>query len=163
MLAICTKICRPIEFYLNTSRASVAECLLKWTIPVTKVVLKTGTCVCLVLSTVPCLTETVTVPLYTMLLLFRRRIVCVGSAILITAAYNSIDGMTLTGENRSTRGTSCPNTSLSTTNIMCGTGLGSNPRLRRKSQATNSLSHGTVIYRLRLTWIIFKDPVRTAQ
>jgi hypothetical protein len=50
--------------------------------------------------------------------------------------------MKLTGENRSTRGKTCPSATLSTTNLT-GTDPGSNPCLRGGRPATNSLSHGT--------------------
>jgi hypothetical protein len=50
--------------------------------------------------------------------------------------------MKLTGENRRTRGKTCPSATLSTTNPTC-TGAGSNPGLRGERPATNRLSHGT--------------------
>jgi hypothetical protein len=50
--------------------------------------------------------------------------------------------MKLTEENRSTRGKTCPSTSLSTTNSTC-TQLGSNRGLRGDRRTTNGLSHGT--------------------
>jgi hypothetical protein len=49
--------------------------------------------------------------------------------------------MTVTGEMRSTRKTTCPIVSLSTTDPTCP-GLGSNFGLRGDSQATNYLIHG---------------------
>jgi hypothetical protein len=50
--------------------------------------------------------------------------------------------MKLTGENRSTRGKTCPSAALSTTNPTW-TDPGSNPGLRGERPATNRLSHGT--------------------
>jgi hypothetical protein len=50
--------------------------------------------------------------------------------------------MKLTGENRSTRGKTCPSATLSTTNPT-GTDPGSNPGLRGGRPATNRLSRGT--------------------
>jgi hypothetical protein len=50
--------------------------------------------------------------------------------------------MKLTGENRSTRGKTCPSTTLSTTNTTW-TNRGSNSGLRGRRPATNRLSHGT--------------------
>jgi hypothetical protein len=50
--------------------------------------------------------------------------------------------MKLTGDNRSTRGKTCPSATLSTTNTTW-TDLGSNPGLRGGRPATNRLSHGT--------------------
>jgi hypothetical protein len=50
--------------------------------------------------------------------------------------------MKLTGENRSTRGKTCPSATLSTTNPTWAD-PGSNPFLRRERPATNRLSHGT--------------------
>jgi hypothetical protein len=50
--------------------------------------------------------------------------------------------MKLTGENRSTRGETCPIVTLSTTNPT-RTDLGSKPGLRRERPAINPLSHGT--------------------
>jgi hypothetical protein len=50
--------------------------------------------------------------------------------------------MTLTGENRSTRGKTCPSATLSTT-ISTWTDPGSNPGLRGGRPAANRLSHGT--------------------
>jgi hypothetical protein len=52
--------------------------------------------------------------------------------------------MKLTGENRSTRGETCPSATLSTTNPTW-TNPGSNPGLRGGRPAANRLSHGTVI------------------
>jgi hypothetical protein len=49
--------------------------------------------------------------------------------------------MKLTGENRSTRGKTCPSATLSTT----WTHLGSNPGLRDERPANNRLSHGTAL------------------
>ena len=51
--------------------------------------------------------------------------------------------MKLTGENRSTRGKTCPSATLSTTNPTW-TDPGSNPGLRDGRPATNGLSHGTL-------------------
>jgi hypothetical protein len=56
--------------------------------------------------------------------------------------------MKLTGENRSTRGKTCPSATLSSTNPTW-TDPGSNPGPRGERPATNRLSHGTaypVIY-----------------
>jgi hypothetical protein len=50
--------------------------------------------------------------------------------------------MRLTGENRSTRGKTCPSATLSTTNPTW-TDPGSNPGLRGGRPVTNRLSHGT--------------------
>jgi hypothetical protein len=50
--------------------------------------------------------------------------------------------MKLTGENRSTGGTTCHSATLSTTNPTW-TDPGSNPGLRGERPATNRLSHGT--------------------
>jgi hypothetical protein len=50
--------------------------------------------------------------------------------------------MKLTGENRSTRGKTCPSATLSTTNPTW-IELGSNPGLRGGRPAANLLSHGT--------------------
>jgi hypothetical protein len=52
--------------------------------------------------------------------------------------------MNLAGENRSTRGKTCPSANLSTTNSTW-TDLGSNPGLRGESPATNRLTHGTAL------------------
>jgi hypothetical protein len=50
--------------------------------------------------------------------------------------------MKLTGENRCTRGKTCPSAALTTTNPTW-TDPGSNPGLRVERPATNCLSHGT--------------------
>jgi hypothetical protein len=50
--------------------------------------------------------------------------------------------MKLTGENRSTRGKTCPSATLSTTNPTW-TDPGSNPSLPGGRPAANRLSHGT--------------------
>jgi hypothetical protein len=50
--------------------------------------------------------------------------------------------MKLTGENRRTRGNTCPSATLSTTNPTW-TDPGSNPGLRGGRPAANRLSHGT--------------------
>jgi hypothetical protein len=50
--------------------------------------------------------------------------------------------MKLTGENRTTRGKTCPGATLATTNPTM-TDTGSNPGLRGERPATNRLSHGT--------------------
>ena len=50
--------------------------------------------------------------------------------------------MKLTGENLSTRGKTCPSTTLSTTKFTW-TDPGSNPGLRCEKPATNRLGHGT--------------------
>jgi hypothetical protein len=52
--------------------------------------------------------------------------------------------MKLTGENRSTRGKTCPSATLSTTNPTWAD-PGSNPGFRGGRPATNRLNHGTVI------------------
>jgi hypothetical protein len=52
--------------------------------------------------------------------------------------------MKLTGENRRTRGKTCPSATLSTTNPTW-TDPGSNPGLRGGRPAANRLSHGTAI------------------
>jgi hypothetical protein len=52
--------------------------------------------------------------------------------------------MKLTGGNRSTRGKSCPNVTLSTTNPTWND-PGSNPGLCGERPATNRLSHGTAL------------------
>jgi hypothetical protein len=56
--------------------------------------------------------------------------------------------MKMTGENRSTRGKTCPSATLSTTNPT-STDLGSNPGLRGARPAANRLSHGTAFGKLR--------------
>jgi hypothetical protein len=61
--------------------------------------------------------------------------------------------MKLTGENRSTRGKTCPSTTSSTT----WTDLGSNPGLRGGRPATNSLSHGTALPATLVTYFILTD------
>jgi hypothetical protein len=53
--------------------------------------------------------------------------------------------MKLTGENRSTRGKTCPSATLSTTNLTW-TERGSNLALRGERPATNCVSHGTAIF-----------------
>jgi hypothetical protein len=50
--------------------------------------------------------------------------------------------MELTGENRSTRGQTCPSATFSTTNPTW-TNPGSNPGLRGERPVTNRLSYGT--------------------
>jgi hypothetical protein len=50
--------------------------------------------------------------------------------------------MKLTGENRITRGKTCPSATLSTTNPTW-TNMGSNPGLQGERPATKRLSHGT--------------------
>jgi hypothetical protein len=52
--------------------------------------------------------------------------------------------MKLIGENRSTRGKTCPSATLSTTNPTW-TDLGSNPGLRGRRPAANHMSHGTAL------------------
>jgi hypothetical protein len=59
--------------------------------------------------------------------------------------------MKLTGENRSTRGKTCPSATSSTINPTW-TDPGSNPGLRGGRPAINRLSHGTV--QIRLGFII---------
>jgi hypothetical protein len=54
--------------------------------------------------------------------------------------------MKLTGDNRSTRGKTCPSATLSTTNPTW-TDPGPNPRLRGDRPASNRLSHGTAWHR----------------
>jgi hypothetical protein len=58
--------------------------------------------------------------------------------------------MKLTGENRSTRGKTCPSATLSTTNPTSAE-PGSNLGLRSRRSATNRLSHGLakVLHRTR--------------
>jgi hypothetical protein len=63
--------------------------------------------------------------------------------------------------NRSAGRKARPIATWSTTNVT-GNGLVSNPGLRGEKLSTNRLSQGTA-KRLELTWIIYKDPVRTAQ
>jgi hypothetical protein len=58
--------------------------------------------------------------------------------------------MKLTGENRSTRGKTCPSATLSTTNPTW-TDPGSNPGVRVGRPATNRLSHGTAGEEVRIT------------
>ena len=53
--------------------------------------------------------------------------------------------MKLTGENRSTRGKTCPSATLSTTNPTW-TDPGLNPDLRGERPATNRQSHGTALH-----------------
>ena len=55
--------------------------------------------------------------------------------------------MKLTGENRNTRGKSCPSANFSTTNPT-RTDRESNPGLRGDRPATNRLSHGTTLQTL---------------
>jgi hypothetical protein len=57
----------------------------------------------------------------------------------------STGGMTLTGETLSTRGKTCPSTTLSTTNPTWSD-PGMNPGLRGGRPATNCLSHDTAQY-----------------
>jgi hypothetical protein len=57
--------------------------------------------------------------------------------------------MKLTGENRSTRGKTCPSATLSTTNPTW-IDPGSNPSLRGEKLAANRLSHGTACEQLTL-------------
>jgi hypothetical protein len=52
--------------------------------------------------------------------------------------------MKLTGENRKTRGKTCPSATLSTTNPIW-TDPGSNPGLRGGMPVANRLSHGTTL------------------
>jgi hypothetical protein len=54
--------------------------------------------------------------------------------------------MKLTGENRSTRGKTCPSATLSTTNPTW-IDLGSNPGLRCERPTTNRLSRGTASHK----------------
>jgi hypothetical protein len=53
--------------------------------------------------------------------------------------------MKLTGENRSTRGETCPSATLSTTNSTW-TDPGLNPGLRGESPGTNRLKRGTAVF-----------------
>jgi hypothetical protein len=66
--------------------------------------------------------------------------------------------MKLTGENRRTRGKTCPSSTLSTTNPTW-TDPGSNPGLRGGRPAANSVSHGTARIRglLRLLFKFYKQ------
>jgi hypothetical protein len=67
--------------------------------------------------------------------------------------------MKLTGDNRSTRGKTCPSATLSTTNPTW-TNPGSNPGLRGERPATNRLSHGTAFPSVPTTAnISFRDAV----
>jgi hypothetical protein len=63
--------------------------------------------------------------------------------------------MKLTGKNRRTRGKTCPNGTLSTTNPTW-TDPGWNPGLRGERPATNRLSHGTAFF-LKLTKSILQN------
>jgi hypothetical protein len=60
------------------------------------------------------------------------------------SVYWSTGGMKLTGENRSTRGKTCPSVTLSIINPMW-IEPGSNPGLRGVRPSTNRLSHGTAL------------------
>jgi hypothetical protein len=59
--------------------------------------------------------------------------------------------MKLTGENRSTRGKTCPCVTLSATNPTW-TDPGSNPGLRGERPANNLQSHGTALHRYNQTY-----------
>jgi hypothetical protein len=59
--------------------------------------------------------------------------------------------MILTGENRNTRGKTCPNATLSTT-YPTWTDPGWNPSLHDERPATNRLSHGTAFAADLLSW-----------
>jgi hypothetical protein len=61
--------------------------------------------------------------------------------------------MKLTGENRSTRGKTCPSATLSTTNPTW-TDPGSKPDLRGGRPATNRLSHGTAYQKFSYLLIV---------
>jgi hypothetical protein len=67
--------------------------------------------------------------------------------------------MKLTGENQSNRGKAYPSATLSTTNPTW-TDTGSNPGLRGRKPATNSLSHGTTFLIDLITRIIFGEDYR---
>jgi hypothetical protein len=71
--------------------------------------------------------------------------------------------MKLRGENRSTRGETCPSATFSTINLTW-TDPGSNPGLRGGRQAANRLSHGTAcrhIARICNTYLFFKAIICT--
>jgi hypothetical protein len=65
--------------------------------------------------------------------------------------------MKLTGENRRTRGKTCPSATLSTTNPIW-TEPGSNPGLRGGRPAANRLSHGTA-----KTWALLRPSAEESQ
>jgi hypothetical protein len=68
--------------------------------------------------------------------------------------------MKLTGENRSTRGKTCPSATLSTTNPI-RTELGLNPGLRGGRPAANRLSHGTGLSNsLPINVLLYKEALR---
>jgi hypothetical protein len=60
--------------------------------------------------------------------------------------------MKLTGENRSTRGKTCPSATLSTT-VPTWTDPGSNLDLCGERPATNRLSHGTASTFILIEWL----------
>jgi hypothetical protein len=64
--------------------------------------------------------------------------------------------MKLTGENRSTRGKTCPSATFSTTNPTW-TDRGSNPGVRGGRPATNRLSHGTAVHILAANLLNSRD------
>jgi hypothetical protein len=61
--------------------------------------------------------------------------------------------MKLTGENRNTRGETCPSATLSTTNPTW-TDTGSNPGLRSGRPATNRLNRGTASRGVKMNRIL---------
>jgi hypothetical protein len=61
--------------------------------------------------------------------------------------------MKLTGENRSTRGKTCPSATLSTTNPTW-TKPGTNPGLRGDRPAAKRVSHGTVYYFIKCHFLL---------
>ena len=73
----------------------------------------------------------------------------------------NINGLKVTGKNRSTGRKPRLNVALSTTNLTWSSS-GSNRSLRHEWPAVNSLSHGTT-FRLNLNYIIYKDSVCTAR
>jgi hypothetical protein len=64
--------------------------------------------------------------------------------------------MKLTGENRSTRGKTCPSATLSTKNPT-RTGPGSNPGFRGGRPATKRLSHVTTFWEVIVSVIVRKN------
>jgi hypothetical protein len=73
----------------------------------------------------------------------------------------NINGLKLTGKNRSTGRKIRPNVALSTTNLTWNSS-GSNPSLRHDWPAINSLSYGTT-FRLNWNYIMYKDSVCTVR
>ena len=72
----------------------------------------------------------------------------------------SIEGMIMTGENRSTRIESCPSATSSTDNLTWPL-MRSNPGLHSDRTSNNHLSHGMVIWRRKLVLLFVS--IRTAQ